>query len=100
MLLFPDPDTAFLDPFTAEPTLVLLCNVKDPVTGEAYSRPTRTVCPRDAAMSLFAWFSEPPSDTDDRRLKSRNTLSAEASQRPKLSQKYTSPASTAARSSR
>ena len=34
MLLFPDPDSAFLDPFTAEPTLVLLCNVKDPVTGE------------------------------------------------------------------
>src|SRR3954465_10839291 len=38
MLLMPDPSTAFLDPFTAAPTLVLIANVKDPVTGEAYSR--------------------------------------------------------------
>jgi glutamine synthetase len=43
MLLMPDPDTAFLDPFTAAPTLVLICNVKDPVTGEAYSRDPRYI---------------------------------------------------------
>jgi len=43
MLLMPDPGTAFLDPFTAVPTLVLICNVKDPVTGEAYSRDPRFV---------------------------------------------------------
>jgi glutamine synthetase len=43
MLLMPDPETAFLDPFTAVPTLVLICNVKDPVTGEAYSRDPRFV---------------------------------------------------------
>jgi glutamine synthetase len=43
MLLFPDADTAFLDPFTAHPTLSLICNVKDPVTGEAYSRDPRYV---------------------------------------------------------
>src|ERR687891_1096746 len=34
MLLIPDPSTAFLDPFSAAPTLVLICNVRDPVTGE------------------------------------------------------------------
>src|SRR5712671_2982707 len=28
MLLMPDPDTAFLDPFTTVPTLVLICDVK------------------------------------------------------------------------
>src|SRR5512132_566206 len=33
MLLMPDPASAFLDPFTAAPTLVLVCDVKDPVTG-------------------------------------------------------------------
>ena len=33
MLLFPDPTTAQLDPFTAVPTLVLICDVKDPITG-------------------------------------------------------------------
>jgi len=43
MLLFPDPDTAFLDPFSSHPTLNLICNVKDPVTGEAYSRDPRYV---------------------------------------------------------
>src|SRR5262249_58662423 len=35
MLLFPDPDTAVMDPFTSVPTLVLICNVKDPITGDS-----------------------------------------------------------------
>jgi glutamine synthetase len=43
MLLFPDPDSAFIDPFTAVPTLVMICDVKDPVTGEAYSRDPRYI---------------------------------------------------------
>jgi glutamine synthetase len=43
MLLMPDANTAFLDPFTAAPTLVLICNVKDPVTGQAYSRDPRYI---------------------------------------------------------
>ncbi len=43
MLLFPDPETAFLDPFTDLPTLSLICNVRDPVTGESYSRDPRYV---------------------------------------------------------
>ena len=30
MLLIPDPSTAFVDPFTEAPTLVLIANVKDP----------------------------------------------------------------------
>ncbi len=30
MLLFPDPDTAVMDPFTAEPTLSLVCDVNQP----------------------------------------------------------------------
>src|SRR3984893_7813682 len=38
MLLMPDASTAFLDPFTAASTLVLICNVKDPVTGQMYTR--------------------------------------------------------------
>ncbi len=43
MLLMPDPQTAFLDPFTALPTLSLICNVKDPVTEAPYSRDPRFV---------------------------------------------------------
>ena len=43
MLLIPDPSTGFLDPFTAAPTLVLICDVKDPVTGEWYTRDPRRI---------------------------------------------------------
>src|SRR5205807_2954461 len=43
MLLFPDPETTFLDPFTRIPTLSLTCNVSDPLTHEPYSRDPRYV---------------------------------------------------------
>jgi glutamine synthetase len=43
MLLFPDPNTAFEDPFTQGRTLNLICNVGDPVTGEPYSRDPRFI---------------------------------------------------------
>ena len=43
MLLVPDAASAFIDPFTAVPTLILICNVRDPVTGEPYSRDARYV---------------------------------------------------------
>ena len=43
MLLMPDATTAFIDPFAAAPTLVLIANVKDPVTGEPYSRDPRYI---------------------------------------------------------
>jgi len=32
MLVIPDPDTAFIDPFTKETTLSLICNIFDPIT--------------------------------------------------------------------
>ena len=43
MLLFPDPDTAFEDPFMKRPTLVMVCNIADPMTGEQYSRDPRYI---------------------------------------------------------
>jgi len=43
MLVVPDPATAFLDPFTTAPTLVLICNIKDPITGQPYSRDARYI---------------------------------------------------------
>src|SRR5262250_2785930 len=43
MLVMPDPTTAVLDPFTAIPTLSLICNITDPVTKEDYSRDPRNV---------------------------------------------------------
>ncbi len=46
MLLFPDASTAQMDPFTAVPTLVLICDVKDPLTGQPYGRDPRYVARR------------------------------------------------------
>jgi glutamine synthetase len=46
MLLIPDASTAILDPFTAEPTLSLLCEVRDPVTGEGYNKDPRALARR------------------------------------------------------
>jgi len=43
MLLFPDPDSIFIDPFTAAPTLSIICNVHDPVHNKPYTRDPRHV---------------------------------------------------------
>ncbi|MGH2764735.1 MAG: glutamine synthetase beta-grasp domain-containing protein, partial [Actinomycetota bacterium] len=51
MLLVPDPDTAYIDPFTEVPTLALHCFVKDPVTGEMYTRDPRGIA-RKAELYL------------------------------------------------
>ncbi len=51
MVLLPDPDSAFIDPFTADPTLVLVCDVLEPATMQAYSR-----CPRSIAKRAEAFL--------------------------------------------
>ena len=43
MLVVPEADTAFLDPFTAIPTVAMICNIQDPITREDYSRDPRNV---------------------------------------------------------
>lgn len=43
MLLLPDPATAFVDPFLKVPTLAIVCDIRDPITGEDYSRDPRYV---------------------------------------------------------
>src|SRR5580765_6704711 len=43
MLVMPDPSTAVMDPFCAEPTLSLICNIVDPITKEDYSRDPRNI---------------------------------------------------------
>jgi len=42
MTLMPDLSRAYIDPFFAQPTLALFCDVLDPVTGEAYERDPRS----------------------------------------------------------
>ncbi len=43
MLVVPVPETAFIDPFCAEKTLTLICNIQDPLTREDYTRDPRNV---------------------------------------------------------
>jgi glutamine synthetase len=43
MLLVPDPTTAMMDPFYQVPTLVLLCEVIDPITRQHYDRDPRWI---------------------------------------------------------
>src|SRR5262245_22964369 len=43
MLVVPDPTTAFIDPFSEHTTLVMICNIQDPITKEDYSRDPRNV---------------------------------------------------------
>lgn len=46
MLVIPDPNTARLDPFTEIPTLLMICNVEDPITRSVYERDPRGVAQR------------------------------------------------------
>ena len=43
MLLFPDPATAIVDPVCGIPTLSIICNIKDPITLESYTRDVRHI---------------------------------------------------------
>ena len=49
MLLIPDPDTAFIDPVANIPTLVLTCDVYDPITIQPYLRDPRFVAKKAEA---------------------------------------------------
>jgi glutamine synthetase len=43
MLLIPDSSTIFMDPYTEAPTAVIICNIEDPITRQAYTRDPRFV---------------------------------------------------------
>ncbi|KEG16778.1 type I glutamate--ammonia ligase [Bartonella bacilliformis] len=49
MLLMPDPETAHVDPFFAQSTLVILCDVLDPISREMYNRDPRSIAKRAEA---------------------------------------------------
>jgi glutamine synthetase len=62
MLVVPDPATAFVDPFTKEPTLVMICNIQDPLTREDYTRDPRNIARKalkfvqDSGLADMAFF--------------------------------------------
>jgi glutamine synthetase len=49
MLLMPDPDSMRMDPFYDEPTIVLTCDVLEPLTGKGYERDPRTIAKKAEA---------------------------------------------------
>jgi glutamine synthetase len=52
MALVADPDTAVVDPFYAEPTMTLVCDVYDPITKKPYLR-----CPRSVAKKAEKYLA-------------------------------------------
>jgi len=50
MCLMPDASSACIDPFFAETTVVLVCDVLEPTTGEPYNRDPRGIAKKAAGM--------------------------------------------------
>ncbi len=46
MILLPDPETAFMDPFFSAPTVVVTCDVIEPSTMQGYERDPRSIARR------------------------------------------------------
>ncbi len=51
MTLMPDPTSACMDPFFAASTMVIVCDVLDPATGEPYNRDPRGVAKKAEAYA-------------------------------------------------
>ncbi|MEM7680407.1 MAG: type I glutamate--ammonia ligase [Planctomycetota bacterium] len=58
MLIVPAAETAVLDPFCAQPTLALICDVKDPVTRKTYSRDPRSVARKAERLLVDSGVAE------------------------------------------
>lgn len=59
MLLKPDLETAVMDPFSAQPQLILFCDIADPISGQAYDRD-----PRSTALKAEAYVKSAGYGTD------------------------------------
>ena len=49
MVLMPDPTSAHMDPFYAQTTLAVFCDILEPATGEGYARDPRMIAKRTEA---------------------------------------------------
>ena len=58
MLLFPDPDTAIVDPVCQIPTLSMICNIKDPITLENYTRDVRHIAQKAEAYLISTGIAD------------------------------------------
>ncbi len=58
MLVFPDPESAFVDPLLEVPTLSLTCCVRDPLTLEPFSRDPRYIAAKAEKYLLSTGIGE------------------------------------------
>jgi len=58
MCLMPDCSTAVMDPFAAQPLLVLFCDVLEPETGQAYNRDPRSTARKAEAYLKSSGIGE------------------------------------------
>ncbi len=58
MLVFPDPETAFVDTMLDVPTLSLTCNVRDPMTLEPFTRDPRYIAQKAEKYLLSTGIGE------------------------------------------
>lgn len=58
MTLMPDPSTAVIDPFFAASTLVIVCDILEPSSGEPYSRDPRGIAKKAEAFAASSGIGD------------------------------------------
>ncbi len=58
MILKPDLDAVYVDPFSATPMLILFCDIVEPSTGELYARDPRSTAKRAESFVKSAGFGD------------------------------------------
>lgn len=58
MMLILDPETAHIDPFFAQSTMVIICDIVDPRTGETYNRDPRSIAKKAEAYVKSGGFGD------------------------------------------
>jgi glutamine synthetase len=91
MILKPDLDAVWIDPFSATPMLILVCDIVEPSTGELYARDPRSTAKRAEAYlkttgigdtiyigpeAEFFMFDNVQFETATRRATTRSTISS------------------------
>ncbi len=58
MVLLPDTETAVLDPFTAQKTLIVVCDILEPANREPYNRDPRSIAKKAEAYMKSGGFGD------------------------------------------
>ena len=84
MLMMPDPTTARIDPYTAIPTMYLICDIYDPITRARYRATPRGVAQRAEAYLRSLRHRRIPPTSARSRSSSSSTRPVRAQHRTRL----------------